>query len=224
MGTFLYCLSSVELLNVGLRNIVKMQMLIGKNISLSCLYCAVEEAPSAAPRPHGGFACNSTPPFLRSLGFQSTFFFFFPCSQDMLIHWSKISLLVWEKKMPFPGFHMPGVFNPCSISFSVLYSDCPPQSCLSLASLNKIPSVAVKLRGNCMLELKKIILSMEEDSKIMFYVKLKHPSWFPAHHNSEFLLLESKSLIVSNHCFLTLKQLNFTTSLGFQFKKVQVKK
>lgn len=116
-----------------------MQMLIGKKISLSCLYCAVEEAPSAAPRPHGWFGCSSTPLFFKIFCFlKHLFFFSLPSGHAHSQQQNEVSFLVWENKMPFPGFHIPGVltfvaspFQAVQVLFTII--------CLSLASLNEIP-------------------------------------------------------------------------------------
>lgn len=95
-----------------------MQMLTGKKISLSCLYCAVEEAPSAAPRPHGWFGCSSTPLF-KIFWFPKHLFFFFLCLQDMLIHCGKMKFhFLYRRTRCFSlDFTCQG-FNPCRISFS----------------------------------------------------------------------------------------------------------
>lgn len=139
------------------------------------------------------------------------FFFSLPSGHAHSLQQNEVSLLVWENKMPFPGFHMPGVLTLVASPFQAIQL-LLTIICLSLASLNEIlpNTISCCQTGRKLLAWgEKIIFSVEEDSKIMFYVKLKHPSWFLAHHKSDFLLLilllESKTLIVSNYHFLTLK-------------------
>lgn len=76
--------------------------------------------------------------FFKISWFPKHLFFFLPSGHAHSLQQNEISLLVWEDKMPFPGFHMPGVltfvtspFQAVQLLFTII--------CLSLASLNEIP-------------------------------------------------------------------------------------
>lgn len=153
--------------------------------------------------------------FLRSLGFQSTFFSpaFRTCSFTAA-KWSFTSCIGEQDSLAWIS-HARG-FNPCWISFSgftiIIHHNLLVPGFLKLNTTTYHQLLSNWGETPC-LRWKKTIFSVKEDSKIMFYVKPKHPSWL-LHHKFYFLLLESKSLIVSNYYFLTLKPIQLYSLSG----------
>lgn len=95
-----------------------MQMLIEEKISLICLYCAVGEAPSLVPRPHGWFWLQLNSSFLNISWFPKHLFFFFPALRTCSFtaaKWSFTSCVGEQDAFPWIS-HARG-FNCCCISF-----------------------------------------------------------------------------------------------------------